>query len=467
MPTTGVIGTLLSTGTAPPRPAPALSSAGMPLEPSCPGVATGLARRTSRRPYARASGVRLWDTGGREILDGTSGNLLMPAGHCRDSIAQAVARQLLELDDAGTAHPAAQNAAQRLAALAPAGIAHVQFAASARDALALALECCTAVHATHGESHRNILLGDLHPGSGLAVAAPPLFLHGPHSAASVSRRHGLGSTGAAPAALVRLPRPHLPGQRFVKGQSDCSAEWLDDAHRLLQVLGPHHIAACVIEPVGVTQGLPVPPMDYLEGLRALCSQYGILLVFDETRCGMGHTGAPFAAHSLGVVPDLLVAGHGLTNGTLPLGAVLIGESAWPALAESPLLAHIDERDDVQGLAGPAAHAAAAAMLATCHGDNLFEHAARLSADFLSTVFALSDLSILSDIRGFGLLAGLEIDAHHGRYAVGVVEIQRRLLDAGLQVGVARDSLLLAPGLAATQDDIGAMCAILRSVLTVL
>lgn len=417
MPLPGGIAPQTASASLPPR-SPALPGAG-PAEPAW--RTAGLGSHRPARQFARADGMRIWDVAGREVLDAVSGAFVSPAGHCRTSVAQAVGQQLAEFDDAGmtgAGHPAAQEAVQHLAAIAPDGTGHVHFTASAREAMELALRCCLATHAARGETHRKIIVGDLNSNDGLTLTTAPFYVAGAHPGGHGPRRNATDA-GLAAAALVRLPRPRLPAHRFVKGQPEYSAEWLDDVRRLLDVLGPYHVAACVVEPVSISSGMLVPPQGYLEGLRALCAQYGILLVFDETACGIGHTGAAFGAQSLGVTPDVLVAGHGLTNGALPLGAVLIGESLWPALAEA---AHIyPDEAWLPGMAAitPAAHAAAAAMLRLCDDDALFDHAAQLSPHFLTEIFALSDLSVLSDIRGFGLMAGLEIDTHHAhaRYAV--------------------------------------------------
>lgn len=402
--------------------------------------------------------MTLCDGRGHSVLDATAGAFAVPAGHSQESIAAAVGRQLGEWHDSathGTSHPMTGELTRRLLALAPDGMERVQFATTPRGSLEQALRACIATHAARGDHQRTIVITGQPTAPGLSLATLRPGTNG--------RRAQDNGLGAGLLGFVHLPHPRLAENRFVKGQPDHGDALADEFARVVELFGATHIAACVLEPVGTADGLRVPPRNYLETLQALCQEHGILLVFDESSCGMGHTGAAFGALSLGVTPDLMVLGNALTNGTLPLGALLIGERVCQALGDvsgAPL-------DDSAHLLYPAACTAALAMLDLCEQEALFERAQQLSSAFLDQVFALSDLPVVRDIQGFGLLAGLEIDsgAGIGRHGAHAADLQRRLFEAGLNVLARGDSLLLAPAMVMTPDELDQICRTLRSVLT--
>lgn len=402
--------------------------------------------------------MTLCDGNGRRVLDATAGALAVPAGHSRAVIAAAVGRQLGECHDSstrGTGHPMIGALTGRLLALAPDGMERVQFSTTPRGSLEQALRMCIATQAARGEHQRAIVITGQPTTGGLSLATLRPGSNG--------RRVQDNGLGAGLLGFVHLPHPRLAENRFVKGQPDHGDALAGEFARIIDLFGAAHIAACVIEPVGTAGGIEVPPRGYLETLQALCHEHGILLVFDESSCGMGHTGAAFGALSLGVTPDLMVLGSALTNGTLPLGALLVGERVCRTLSDvsgAPV-------DDSAHLLYPAAGAAALAMLDLCEQEALFERAQQLSSAFLDQVFALSDLPVVRDIQGFGLIAGLEIDSGAGanRHGAHAAELQRRLFEAGLNVLARGDTLLLAPGMVMTPHELDQMCRTLRSVLT--
>ncbi|TAL56220.1 aminotransferase class III-fold pyridoxal phosphate-dependent enzyme [Pandoraea sp.] len=418
----------------------------------------GGARRSAWRSLASASGMTLCDGHGRSVLDATAGSLAVPAGHSRATIAAAVGRQLGEWHDStarGASHPMLGELTRRLLALAPDGMERVQFSTTPRGSLEQALRVCVATHAARGEHQRTIVITDQPAAAGLSLATLRPGSNG--------RRVPDNGLGAGLLGFVQLPHPRLAENRFVKGQPDHGDALADEFTHIVELFGAAHIAACVIEPVGTANGIQVPPRNYLETLQTVCHEHGIPLVFDESSCGMGHTGAALGALSLGVTPDLLVLGNALTNGTLPLGALLIGERVCRALGDTVGA----PADDSAHPLYPAAGAAALAMLDLCEQEALFERAQQLSPAFLDQVFALSDLPVVRDIQGFGLLAGLEIDsgAAASRHGAHVAEVQRRLFEADLNVLARGDTLLLAPGLVMTPQELDQMCRTLRSVLT--
>ena len=127
----------------------------------------------------------------------------------------------------------------------------------------------------------------------------------------------------------------LERNAFSRGQPKHGAELADDLERLCQLHDPSTIAAVIVEPVACSAGVYVPPQGYLERLRSICDKHGILLIFDEVITGWGRLGKPFAADYFGVMPDLITTAKGITNGTVPMGAVFMKEDLYQSFMTGP------------------------------------------------------------------------------------------------------------------------------------
>ena len=207
----------------------------------------------------------------------------------------------------------------------------------------------------------------------------------------------------------------------------------------------------------------VPPKGYLKRLREICDKHGILLVFDEVITGFGRTGQAFAAQSFGVTPDIMTMAKALTNAAQPMGAVAVSERIHDTIfAASP-------EDAIEFFHGytysghPAACAAGLATLDIYKNEGLFERGRELSPYFLDAIFSLKDVPVLADIRGYGLLAAIELtsDGEPGRR--GHV-FQKKLFDNGLNLKTTGDSAIIAPPLIATKADVDTIVEILRATL---
>ena len=187
-----------------------------------------------------------------------------------------------------------------------------------------------------------------------------------------------------------------------------------------------------VEPIAGSTGVIVPPRGYLERLREICSRYGILLVFDEVICGFGRTGEAFGATSFGVTPDLITMAKALTNGAQPMGAVAVRDSIYRTVLEAAPAGAPEFFHGYTYSAHPAACAAGLATLEIYKNERLFAKGRELSDYFLDTMFALQELPAVNDVRGYGLLAGIEIKPGKAPGARGA-ELQAKLFDRGLHV----------------------------------
>lgn len=412
--------------------------------------------KANPRMFVSGEGMYYKSHEGKRILDGSSGLFCVAAGHGRREVADAVGKQLMELDYCApfqSAHPLAFELAQRVAALTPGDLDYVFFTNSGSEAVDTALKIALAYHRARGQGQRMRFISRERAYHGVNIGGTSL-------SGLVKNREafGVGLTGVA-----HLRHTWLPENRFTKGQPESGAELAEDLQRMVGLYGADTIAACFVEPIAGSTGILVPPKGYLERLREICDAHGILLVFDEVICGFGRTGKAFAAQSFGVTPDMMTMAKALTNGAQPMGAVAVSKDIYdticgPAPAEAIELFH-----GYTYSAHPAACAAGLAVLDIYEKEGLFERAADMSEYFLEAVFALSDLPVITDIRGYGLIAGFDV-APAGTPGVRGYEVQKRLFEAGMHIKMTGDAGILAPPLIAEKAHIDEMCAILRDVL---
>jgi beta-alanine--pyruvate transaminase len=413
--------------------------------------------KAAPRLLVAAGGPYYRDDRGNRLLDAVSGLFCVPAGHGRPEIAEAVAHQLRSLDYAPPfqyGHPAAFELAADLARLLPAGLGRVFFVNSGSEAVDTALKVALAWHRARGDGTRQRFVG------------------------RERAYHGVNFGGLSVGGLVRNREafgPGLPGvshirhtwqpdRRFVPGQPPAGAELADDLQRHVDLYGADTIAAVIVEPIAGSTGILVPPTGYLDRLAAIARRHGILLIFDEVITGFGRTGSPFAAQSFGVVPDIITMAKAITNGTVPMGAVAVGEDIHRTIIDAAPPGGIELFHGYTWSAHPVACAAARAALRLYRDEGLFERAATLAPRFQEAVFSLRDLPVITDIRGYGLLAGIDlaVDEVPGRRGLRVL---KELFAAGLVVRVTGDTVILAPPFIAGPDELDALTGTLRTVLT--
>lgn len=269
--------------------------------------------------------------------------------------------------------------------------------------------------------------------------------------------------GAGLPAVAHMRHTWLPENKFTKGQPENGAELADDLQRHVQLYGQETIAACFVEPIAGSVGVLVPPKGYLERLREICDAHRILLVFDEVICGFGRTGKAFGAQSFGVVPDVMTMAKALTNGAQPMGAVAVQEHIYNTIVDAAPEESVEFFHGYTYSGHPAACAAGLAALDIYKKEALFERAEELSPYFLEAVFALSDIPVITDLRGYGMIAGFDVSPASTAGARGY-EIQKHLFEAGLHVKMTGDTGIIAPPFIAEESHIDELCGIIREVL---
>ncbi len=281
------------------------------------------------RMFVGADGMYYTTADGRQVLDGTAGLWCVNAGHKRPRIVEAIQQQVAELDYAPAfqmGHPKAFEFAARLVNMAPEGLNHVMFTNSGSESVETALKVAIAYHRARGDGSRFRLIGRERGYHGVNFG-------GISVGGIVPNRKMFGTllTG-----VDHIRHTHDPARNaFSRGQPEHGAEFADDLERLIQLHDASTIAAVIVEPVAGSTGVLIPPKGYLERLRQITEKHGILLIFDEVITGFGRLGASFGAEYFGVTPDIINTAKGLTNGIIPMGAVLVKTEIHDAFMTGP------------------------------------------------------------------------------------------------------------------------------------
>ncbi len=394
--------------------------------------------KKSPRLLARAEGMYYWTPEGRQVLDGTAGLWCVNAGHCRPKIVEAVKRQVAQMDFAPTfqmGHPIAFEFADRLAQIAPPGFSRVFFTNSGSESADTALKIALAWQRARGEGHRFKLIGrerGYHGVNfgGMAVGGLPYN----------KRTFGPGVAG-----VDHMRHTHdLSRNAFSRGQPAHGAEYAEELERLCALHDPSTIAAVIVEPVAGSAGVLVPPKGYLERLREICTKHGILLIFDEVITGFGRMGAPFASQRFNVMPDIFSTAKGLTNGTVPMGAVFTKDSIFEAFMQGP--------DGIELFHGytysghPLACAAGIGTLDTYAEEGLLTRASTLERYWEDAAHALKGTRHIIDIRNSGLIAAIELEPRPGAPGKRAYEAFVRAFESGVLIRVTADIIALSPPL---------------------
>ena len=412
--------------------------------------------RRDPKILARAKGMYYYDTAGRPIIDGSSGLFAVAAGHGREEITRAVGNQLDELDFAPSfyrGNPPAFRAARQLAGILPDGLDRVFLVNSGSEAVDTAIKIALLYHRIRGEAQRTLFVSRERAYHGVNLGGLGL------SGILNNRRHFASQLPNVP--LLR--HTWLAENRFSRGLPKHGAELADDLLRIIATHGAENIAAVFVEPIAGSTGVLLPPQGYLERLREITTANGILLVFDEVICGFGRTGKAFAAQSFGLRPDILTLAKAVTNGAIPMGAVAVARGIHAAIIDGAPTDQIEFFHGYTSGGHPVAAAAAIATLEIYRREDLFARGESLSAYFIEQLFTLRELPVVTDIRAYGLLAGIDL-APDGKPGVRGYRLQKALFDRGLHVKTTGDAVIIAPALVAERQHIDQIVSILRHEL---
>ncbi len=415
--------------------------------------------RRARKPrlIAGAYDTHYVTDDGRELIDGMCGLMCSPCGHSRPEIARAVAQQLEQMSYTPAfqvGHRLGFELSGRLVAMAPPGLTQVFYGNSGSEAVETALKIALAYHRKRGEAHRTRLVGRERGYHGVNFG-------GMSVGGILANREAFGP--GLP-GVVHLSHTWHPQHRFSGGQpKTMGREMADELEIICRKIGGHNIAACIVEPVAGSTGVLVPPLGYLERLREICDKHGILLIFDEVITGFGRLSANFASQRFGVTPDLLVLAKGISNGAIPMGAVMVAGHIYETLSDQGRASGIELFHGYTYSAHPAACAAALATLEIFERERLVERAGSLEEPFQHAARSLCTLPVVTDVRGLGMMAGVDLKPLKEPGKRGLSTLQA-LYDAGVLVKFTADTMLLGPALVIEPDEISVLFERIGNVL---
>jgi beta-alanine--pyruvate transaminase len=394
---------------------------------------------------------------GRQVLDGTAGLWCVNAGHGREAIAHAVQQQILTLDYAPAfqmGHPKVFELAERLVKLAPSGYDHVFFANSGSEAVDSALKIAIAYHRVCGQGTRQRLIGRERGYHGVGFGG-----------ISVGGINGVRKFfGGLLTGVDHLPHTHnLAHNAFSRQQPEWGAHLADELERIVALHDASNIAAVIVEPVAGSTGVLIPPQGYLQKLRSICDKHGILLIFDEVITGFGRLGTRLAADYFGVMPDMITVAKGITNGTVPMGAVFVRQGIYDAFMGGAENA-IELFHGYTYSGHPVACAAALATLDIYEQEGLFQRAHDLAGYWEDAVHSLKGLPYVIDIRNLGLVAGIELEPIAGKPGDRAFECFLRCYERGLLIRTTGDIIALSPPLIIEKHHIDQMFTVLTDIL---
>lgn len=409
--------------------------------------------------FDRSDGVHYWDIDGKHYYDGISGIFVVAVGHRNRRVIEAMTAQLERLSFAAPLHGTNSRAVELcelLARLAPGDLGTVKLLSSGSEATETAMKLARQYWKQAGKPTKYKVISRYYGYHGATTGA-------------------LAATGTPtrrvpfepfPAGFIHIPTVHCYHCPYGMIYPSCKvfcAEYLD---QVINLEGPDTVSAVIVEPIGNTGGILVPPPEYLKVLRRICDQHDVLLIFDEMITGMGRTGNMFAAETFGVTPDILCLGKGLSSGYSPLAAAIWSDRIQEAFL-GPDEAGVEFGHGHTFAGNPVSAAAGLAAIGEILDRDLIAHGCQIGAYLESRLVELGDkYGVFGEVRGKGLLWGVELaeDPATKTPFSAATRVGKRIgAEAQARGLILRHDpgwLALAPPLVTTEDEMGAMVDIL-------
>jgi beta-alanine--pyruvate transaminase len=354
-------------------------------------------------------------------------------------------------------HAGAFELANAVVRVAPRGLDHVFFTNSGSESVDTALKIALAYHRIRGEGARQRFIGRERGYHGVGFG-------GISVGGMVNNRKFFGNMLSGVDHLSHTLS--LEHNAFSRGLPAWGSHLADELERVVALHDASNIAAVIVEPVAGSAGVLLPPKGYLERLRQICDKHKLLLIFDEVITGFGRLGTPFGAQAFGVMPDIITCAKGLTNGSVPMGAVIVRKEIYDTFMQGPEQA-IELFHGYTYSAHPLACAAGIATLGIYERDGLLTRAAELSSYWENAAHSLKGLPHVIDVRNYGLIAGIELQPIAGQPAARAFNAFVKAFDEGLLIRTTGDIIALSPPLIIEKSHIdeifGKLTAILKSL----
>ncbi len=385
-----------------------------------------------------AQGVWFTDSDGRQVLDGHSGLWTTGLGHARPEITEAVSRQMAELDFCPPfqfGHPKAFELATKIADLMPGDLNHVFYTNSGSESADTSLKMARAYWQLKGETGKTRFIGrekgyhGVNYG-GVAVGGIP------------ANKKLFGEVLEAD----HLSHTMLPENAFTRGMPSHGAHLADELEAVVERYGADTIAAVIVEPMGGSAGVLPPPQGYLQRLRELCDKHNLLLIFDEVITGFGRCGAMTGADAFGVIPDILNVAKQLTNGAVPMGAVIASSEVHETFMANAGPDYVLEfAHGYTYSAHPVACAAGLAALDVLVEEDLPQRVATEAPYFESLLHdQLSEKPFVTDVRNYGFAGAITLEAKGDEPLRRPFEVAMAMWERGVLVRYGGDTIQMAP-----------------------
>ena len=410
------------------------------------------------RLITEAKGVYLKNHEGNTQIDASSGLFCNPLGHGRMEIIDAITNQLKTLD---YAQPFQQGfggsfeLATRISKHTPGNLNRIFYTICGSTAVETAIKISIAYHKARGEGQRFRFVGRERAYHGMNIGATSVggMINNVKAYASVLMP-----------GVVHMRHTHLDEHKFVSGQPETGADIANDLERICTNFGSENIAACIVEPIAGSTGTLVPPVGYLQRLRELCDKHNILLIFDEVITGWGRTGSAFGAQEFGVTPDIITMAKATTNGIVPFGVVACKEEIYDTILDASPKGAVELFHGYTYSGIPISVAAALAVQDIFEKEDIFNRAKDLAPYFQEGLFSLKDIDVVENIRGYGMMGGIDIrkDTRPGKAGL---ETFKHCYEAGVNFKATGDALIIAPMFICEKKHIDEIIEKLRTGIT--
>ena len=414
--------------------------------------------KANPRLIAEAKDMYLKTHHGKIQIDASSGLFCNPLGHGRREITEAVTKQLETLD---YAQPFQQgwggsfDLATRISKHTPGDLNKMFFTICGSTAVETAIKIAIAYHRAKGNAERFRFVGRERSYHGMNIGCISVggMVNNIKTFASILMP-----------GVQHIRHTHLPEHNFISGQPETGDYLANDLETICANFGGENIAACIVEPIAGSTGTLVPPKGYLEKLRAICDEHGILLIFDEVITGWGRTGSKFAADEFDVMPDIMTMAKATTNGVVPMGVVACRDYIYDAVMDASAEGAVELFHGYTYSAAPAAVAAALAVQDIFEKDDIFNRAKNLAPYFQKGLFSLQDLESVDNIRGYGMMGGIDMKLNTKPGKAGF-ECFKACYEAGVNFKATGDCLIIAPQFICEEKHIDEIIEKLRTGIT--
>lgn len=377
-------------------------------------------------------GVYLYDQTGKKYIDGSSGAVAANLGHSNKKIAQAMFEQANKIGFVHTLRfetKVLHDLANKIVEMAPNTLNKVYFTSGGSEANESAIKLARQYHRDKGDKDKHIVIGRWQSYHGNTLGS--LSVGGdvkrrkPYTANLIKTEH--------------INSPYCFRCPFNKSKNECAMEenysCVTELERKIIELGAENVSAVIMEPiVGSQQGAVVPPINYFKKVREICDKYDVILIIDEVMTGFGRTGSNFAIEQFGIEPDILTFGKGVSAGYAPLAGMIVSDK---------IIEGILTNSDGKFIHGytysghPVSVAAGLAALEIYEEENILQNCQNISKYLVEQLKQLkAHTNIISDIRGRGLLIGLELvkDNENNHVFDPKVQASNRINSIAMELG---------------------------------